>query len=124
MSSAAIGDQQEFRRPPADRFRRGVGRVGILASAIRLGIMSIALAAGILPVNARSPQIQSFHPLFPTRPSTAHARSVIAPAAARPASGLAQGKGKMTPAERKRLAAAMKRRPANGKAPQVKKSAR
>jgi hypothetical protein len=123
MSRAAILDQQEFRRPPAARFRRCVGG-GFLASTARLGIMSVALVAWILPANARSPQIQSFHPLFPTRPSTAHARSVSALAAAKPARGLAQRKGKMTPEERKRLAAAMKPRTANGKAPQVKKGAR
>jgi hypothetical protein len=119
MSKAAIRDPQEFRRPPAARLRRCVRGV-----AIRLGIVSVALVAGIFPVAARSLQIQSFHPLYPTRPAAAHAPSLIAPAATKPASALAKGKGKLTPKERQRMAKAMNRRMPNRKAPQAHKSVR
>jgi hypothetical protein len=112
MSKAATGDQQEFRRPRAARLRRCAG------VAIRLGIVSVALAAGIFPVAARGPQIQSFHPLYPTRPPTAHAPSV------KPASALAQHKGKLTPEERKRIAKAMSHRTPSRKAPPAQKGGR
>ena len=116
MSKAATRDQQEFRRSPAARLTRCAAGI-----AIRLGVLSVALLAGIVPVAARSPQIQSFHPLFPTRPP---ARSLSAPAAAKPASVPAKHKGKLTPKERKRMAQAMSRRAPNRKAPQVQKSVR
>ena len=110
MSKAATGDQQEFKRPSAARLRRCVG------VAIRLGIVSVALAA-IFPVAARGLQIQSFHPIYPTRPPTAHAPS-------KPARPLAQHKGKLTPEERKRIAKAMSRRTPSRKAPQAQKGGR
>jgi hypothetical protein len=119
MSKAAIGDRREFSRAPAARLRRCIPGV-----AIRLGMVSVALLAGIFPVAARSLQIQSFHPLYPTHPPTAHAQSVSAPAAIKPASGLAKRNAKLTPAERKRMARAMNRRTPNRNAPQVKKSVR
>jgi hypothetical protein len=119
MSNAAIGDQREFRRPPAGRFSRCVPSM-----AIRICIVSVALFAGIFPVAARSLQIQSFHPLFPTRPSTAHAPSVGAPAATKLPREIARRKGKLALEERKRIAAAMNRRTASRKSPQTQKSVR
>ncbi len=115
MSKVAIEYQQEFSRSPAARLGRCVPGV-----VIRLGIASIALVAGIFPVAARSLQIQSFHPLFPSRPL---ARSVSAPAI-KPASLPVKRKGKLTPEERKRIAGAMNRRTASRKAPQAQKSVR
>jgi hypothetical protein len=112
MSKAAIEYQQEFSRSPATRLGRCVPGV-----AVRLGIASVALVAGIFPVAARSPQIQSFHPLFPPRPLT---RSVSAPPAIKPANLPAKRKGKLTPKERKRIAEAMNSR----KAPPAQKSVR
>ncbi len=119
MSKAVIRDQREFRQPPAARLWRCVRGV-----AIRLGILSVALVAGIFPIAAWSLQIQSFHPLYPTRPPTAHAPSVRTPAATKPASVPTKRKGKLTPEERKRMAQAMNRRTPNRKAPQVQKNVR
>jgi hypothetical protein len=118
MSRAAISGTQEFRQPPAARLRWGA------SVAIRLGIVCGALVAGIFPVAARSPQLQSFHPLYPTRPSAAHAPSASALAATMPANVPAKRKGKVTPKERKRMAQAMNSHAANRKAPQGKKSLR
>jgi hypothetical protein len=115
MSRAAIGARQEFRRPLAARLMRCVR-----GATIRLAMVSVALVTGIFPGAARSPQIQSFHPLYPTRPP----RAVSGPAAAKPASGMAKRMGKLTPEDRKRMAAAMSRRILNQKASQAKKSVR
>ena len=112
MSSAAIEDPQEFGRPPAGPFSRCVPGI------------AIALLALILPVAARSLQIQSFHPLFPPSPSRAHAPAVGAPAMARLPIQLARGKAKLEPKERKRITGAMNRRTASRKAPQTKSSFR
>jgi hypothetical protein len=117
MSKSTIGDLQEFRRLPA-RLRRYVG------VAVRLGIVSFAFIAGAFPAAARGPQIQSFHPLYPTRPPAAHAPSVSARAATKPASMLAKRKGKLTPKEAKRIAKAMNRRTPSRKSPQAQKSVR
>jgi hypothetical protein len=103
MSQAAVGDQ---RRVPG--------------AAIRL-IVPVALIA-IFPFAAWGLQIQAFHPLYPTHPPTGHAQPVRPPAAIKPVNALAGRK--LTPKERKRMAATMNRRAANGKAPQAKKSVR
>jgi hypothetical protein len=112
MSNAAIEDLQEFGRPPAGRFSRCVPGI------------AIAFLALTLPVAARSLQIQSFHPLFPPRPSTAHAPSVGAPAAAKLPIQFAKRKGKLEPEERKRISGAMNRRAPSRKAPPTKSSFR
>jgi hypothetical protein len=112
MSKAAIEDPQECGRPRAGRFSRCVPS------------MAIALLALILPVAARSLQIQSFHPFFPPSPSKAHAPAVGAPAMARLPIQFARGKGKLEPKERNRITGAMNRRMASRKAPQTKSSSR
>jgi hypothetical protein len=112
MSNAAIEDPQELGRPQQGRFSRCVPGI------------AIALLALILPVAGRSLQIQSFHPLFPPRPSTAHAPSVGAPAAAKLPIQLARRKGKLAPGERKRITGAMNGRTASRKAPQTERSFR